>query len=167
METGDLPPNPLKQALNYNTRTQVRVRVLLQYSYISTCTSIVIQCLFQYMTTSLYFQMEPVFAALPHQRVLQQKYTFLVENVAATDVIDHIYQEGWISQDEKENIDETRGERMKTRKLLDGLIKKPRAAFDVLLYALSQTNTDHVVQALNDKLAEIHQDEGEQHKLVE
>lgn len=106
--------------------------------------------------------MEPVFAALDHQRVLQQKYTFLVENVAATDVIDHIYQEGWISQDEKENIDETRGERMKTRKLLDGLIKKPRAAFDVLLYALSQTNTDHVVQALTDKLAEIHQeDKGE------
>ena len=100
-----------------------------------------------------------------HQRALQQKYEFLVNNVGASDVIDYLFQEECISIDEKESIEETRGDRKRMRKLLDKLIGKPRATFDVFLDALKKTNTNHVVQVLNEKLAEIHQeDKGEQLK---
>ena len=115
-----------------------------------------------------HFQMNPVFPELPHQRALQQKYEFLVDNVGVSDVIDKLFQEGWISIDEKEIIEELRGERQRTRKLLDKLITKPRAAFEVLLAALKNAKADHVVQALSEKLAEIHREnEGKQYKLVE
>ena len=107
--------------------------------------------------------MNPELPQEPHQRALQQKYKFLVDNVEVSDVIDYLFQEEWISQDEKEHIEEPGPPRKRTRRLLDTLLGKPKDAYEVFLDALKKTNTDHVVQALNDKLAEVHQeDKGEQ-----
>ena len=110
------------------------------------------------------FQMDPQFPELPHQKALQQKYQYLVESIRATDVIDYLFQEGWLTLDDKEVIDEIRGERQKTRKLVTILISKPEVAFQTFLFALKETGTEHAVEELEQKLADIkHQTRGKQH----
>ena len=100
---------------------------------------------------------------MDYQRALQQKYLFLLDNIPATDVIEYLYQEQWITHADKEIIEEPKGERQRTKRLLDKLLVKPPDAFHAFLHALKETRTDHVVHELNKKLADIRQeDKGEQ-----
>ena len=111
------------------------------------------------------FQTLPVFPEFPHQRALQQKYGFLVDNVDKQ-VMDYLFQAGWLTLYEKQRIEAELVESDRIRRLLDKLIVKPRAAFEVFRDALKDIGSEFVVCELDKKLAEIHEeDKGKKHEL--
>ena len=113
-----------------------------------------------FMHTHSVFQMD---AKLPHQQALRECYRFCVDNVRATDVTDFLIEGGFLSLDEIEKLGTIPAERVKTRELLNMLMKKPEAAFRKLIFALQETSTHHVVEELEKKLAAIQDAVDQQH----
>ena len=103
-----------------------------------------------------FFQMATHWLELPHHRAIQELFKYLVDNVSTRDVLDYIFEGGCLSLDDKEAVEKTTGERDKTRRLLDILLRKERGAFDQFLYALKET-TNHVYITLSQKVEDIQQ----------
>ena len=79
----------------------------------------------------------------PHQRALRKCFTYLVENVRARDVIDYLFQEGALTLDDMEVIEQKGGDRMKTRELIKMLIQKRESHFRIFVEALHESATYH------------------------
>ena len=107
----------------------------------------------------MYSQMDE---EVPHQRALRECFVYLVENVRARDVMDHLFAGGALTLDDMEEIEQKGGDRMKTRELIKKLIQKPESAFHILLDALRETATDHVVEELTKKLKTTKQEQCQQ-----
>ena len=94
-------------------------------------------------------------AEKPHQTAIRTNTPFLVDNLRAQDITDHLFADGYISIDEQEIIDVTPGDRAKIRKLVKILYAKDEKAFSSFIKALETTGSGYVKEQLLQTLREI------------
>ena len=106
---------------------------------------------FIFLVIVLVFQM----SELPHQRALRECLPYLLDNIRATDLMDHLFAGGALTEEDMEEIELKGGNIKMTRKMILILMRQKEAKFQVLLEALSQTSSEHVVVKLKAKIQEI------------
>ena len=92
---------------------------------------------------------------LPHQRALRECLPYLLDNVRAKDLMDHLFARGALTEEDMEDIEEYRGNIKMTRKMILILIRQKEPQFQIFLEALRQTSSKHVVAKLKEQIKRI------------
>ena len=82
------------------------------------------------------------------QTRLRRNYLYLLRNLRTDDLVDYLFQEGVISEDNSEDIESERKSRDKTKKLLRILPKKGPKAFEKFINVLRETENGFIADQL-------------------
>ena len=93
---------------------------------------------------------------LPHQRALQECLPYLLDNIRAPDLFDHLYAGHALTEEDMEDILHQGGPIKMTRKMILILAgQREEKKFQTFLKALLQTSSEHVIKKLEEKIEEI------------
>jgi len=81
-----------------------------------------------------------------HERIIRENYTFLLDNLEATNsvLLAKLIQDKVLSEDEMQSISAEKTSQKQNAKLLSMLNRKTKDQFDVFLNALDTTGQQHI-----------------------